>query len=171
VVGAINAPAQTILAGPEPELSRTETALRAAGLTVRRVRSAQPFHSPVLDAAAAEFEQAVAEERLRPPRIPVTSAWTGRPLEAAEALRPSFWARQLAGPVRFWAAVSSLPADGEFTFAEAGPGNLLSMVARRHPSTQARRSVVVGLLPTEGKDAWPVWRAGLDKLDSENSPH
>jgi len=164
VVGAINAPAQTILAGPEPELSLAEEALRTAGLTARRVRSVQPFHSPVLNAAAEEFERAIAEEELRAPQIPITSGWTGRPLEPAEALQPAFWARQMAGPVRFWQAVSSLPEDGEFTLVEAGPGNLLSMVARRHPSARARRSTVFGLLPTEGKDAWPVWQAGLEKL-------
>jgi [acyl-carrier-protein] S-malonyltransferase len=171
VVGAVNTPAQTILAGPEPELSLTEDALRAAGLTARRVRSAQPFHSPVLAAAAAVFEHAVAAERLRPPRIPITSAWTGRPVEPDDALTPSFWARQLAEPVRFWAAVSSLPDDGAFTFVEAGPGTLLSVVARRHPSVRARRSEVFGLLPAAGKETWPVWSAGLEKLCSDSSPH
>jgi acyl transferase domain-containing protein len=164
VIGAVNAPAQTILAGPEPELSLAEAALREAGLTGRRVRSAQPFHSPVLDAVAAEFELAVAAEALHPPRIPITSGRTGREVGPDEAVRPSFWARQLAEPVWFWEAVSSLPGEGAFTFAEAGPGNLLSVVARRHPSVRARRSEVLGLLPAEGKDAWPVWRAALEKL-------
>jgi [acyl-carrier-protein] S-malonyltransferase len=164
VVGAINAPAQTILAGPETELSLVEEAVRAAGLIGRRVRSTQPFHSPVLNAAAEEFEQAIAAEELRPPQIPITSGWTGRPVEPAEGLRPAFWARQMAEPVLFWQAVSSLPDDGEFTLVEAGPGNLLSTVARRHPSVRARRSKVFRLLPTEGKDAWPVWQAGLEKL-------
>jgi acyl transferase domain-containing protein len=163
VIGAINAPAQTILAGPEAELALVEVALRTAGLTGRRVRSAQPFHSPVLTAAAEEFEEAIAAERLRPPQIPITSAWTGRPVQA-EGLRPAFWARQMAEPVRFWQAVSSLPHDGEFTLVETGPGNLLSMVARRHPSVRGRRSEVFGLLPAEGKDVWPVWQAGLKKL-------
>ncbi|HKS44425.1 MAG TPA: acyltransferase domain-containing protein [Amycolatopsis sp.] len=168
VVGAVNAPAQTILTGPEPELSLVEEALWTAGLTSRRVRSAQPFHSPVLNAAADVFEQAVAAERLRPPRIPITSAWTGRPVESADGLRPAFWARQMAEPVRFWEAVSSLPDDGEFTMVEAGPGNLLSVIARRHPSVRARRSEVFGLLPTEGKAAWPVWLAGLEKLAEQS---
>jgi acyl transferase domain-containing protein len=163
-IGAVNAPAQTILAGAEPELNMAEHAAKEAGLTVRRVRSRQPFHSPVLDEAAKQFAKAIAAERLHVPRIPVTSARTCRIVEPHEALDPVFWARLMSEPVLFWPALSSLPSDGEFAFVEAGPGNGLSTAARRHPSVRAGHSEVLTLLPPPGREQWPVWQAGLERL-------
>ncbi len=163
-IGAVNGPAQTILAGAEPELLLAERAAEAAELTSRRVRSMQPFHSPVLEEAAREFEKAIAAERLNEPRIPVLSARTARLVEPGEAVDPAFWARLMCEPVLFWPALAGLPADGAFTFVEAGPGNGLSTTARRLPSVRAGHSRVLTLLPPPGKPAWPVWQAGLDRL-------
>jgi acyl transferase domain-containing protein len=165
-IGAVNAPAQTILAGAEPELSMAEHAAKEAGLTVRRVRSRQPYHSPVLDEAAKQIAKAIAAERLHVPRIPVTSARTCRIVEAHEAVDPVFWARLMSEPVLFWPALSSLPSDGEFAFVEAGPGTGLSTAARRHPSVRAGHSDVLTLLPPPGREQWPVWQAGLERLAS-----
>jgi [acyl-carrier-protein] S-malonyltransferase len=169
-IGAVNGPGQTILAGAEPELRLAEQAIERAELTARRVRSMQPFHSPVLDEAAKQFEKAIAAERLAEPRIPVLSARTARLVEPGEAVDPAFWARLMCEPVLFWPALSSLPADGAFTFVEAGPGNGLSIVARRLPSVRAGHSKVLTLLPPPGTAAWPVWQAGLDLLTSTAAP-
>lgn len=166
-VGAVNGPAQTILAGLEPELRLAERAARDAELTAVRVRSRQPFHSPVLDEAARQFEKSIAAERLNPPRIPVLSARTARVVTPDEALDPAFWARLMCEPVLFWPALAGLPSDGGFTFVEAGPGNGLATTARRHPSVRAGRSEVFSLLPPQGRDAWPVWQAGLARLAGE----
>ncbi|GLZ00729.1 acyltransferase domain-containing protein [Actinoplanes sp. NBRC 103695] len=164
VVGAVNAPAQTILAGPEPELTLAETAIRDAGVIARRVRSRQPFHSPVLADAARAFEKVISGEALHPPRIPVRSARTGRMVEPHEAVDPAFWAHLMCEPVLFWPALQGFAADGDWVFAEAGPGNGLSTAARRHPSVIARRGEVVTLLPPAGTDQWPVWEAGRQRL-------
>lgn len=163
-VGAVNAPAQTILAGPEPELTLVEAAAKEAGLVARRVRSLQPFHSPVLGEAAQRFEKAIAAERLSVPRIPVKSARTGRLVEPHEAVDPAFWAYLMCEPVLFWQTLSSLPSRGRFAFVEAGPGNGLATAARRHASVRAGNSDVITLMPPPGRDPWPVWQEGLRKL-------
>ncbi|TWP50507.1 acyltransferase domain-containing protein [Lentzea tibetensis] len=169
-IGAVNGPNQTILSGAEPELRLAARAAEAAELTARRVLSMQPFHSPVLDEAAGQFEKAIAAERLHEPKIPILSARTARVVTAGEAVDPAFWARLMCEPVLFWPALSSLPADGEYTFAEAGPGNSLSTAARRLPSVRTGRSRVLTLLPPQGKPAWPVWQAGLDQLAADTTP-
>lgn len=90
-VGAVNAPRQTVLAGPAEELARVEEALTAQGLTSRRVRALDPFHSPVMDDAARRFEKAVAQEELRLPRIPVRAVRPGAgasPAAGHHASRP-----------------------------------------------------------------------------------
>ncbi|MFC8076476.1 acyltransferase domain-containing protein [Streptomyces sp. NPDC057307] len=168
-VGAVNAPSQTILAGPEPELTLVEAAAKEAGLVARRVRARQPFHSPVLAEAAQKFERTIAAERLHVPRIPVTSARTARTVEPHEALDPAFWAYLMCEPVLFWQSLSGLPAEGRFVFVEAGPGSGLSTVARRHPSVRAGNSEVITLLPPAGRDPWPVWEEGLKTLAELNA--
>ncbi|TDC74466.1 acyltransferase domain-containing protein [Streptomyces hainanensis] len=163
-VGAVNGPAQTILAGPEAELTLAAEAARAAELTCVRVRAHQPFHSPVLAEAAREFEKAIAAERLRAPDTPVLSARTARTVAPEEAVDPGFWARLMSEPVLFWPALAGLPADEGFLFVDTGPGNGLATIARRHPSVRAGLSQVVPLMPPPGRDPWPVWEQGLATL-------
>ncbi|MFG2606228.1 acyltransferase domain-containing protein [Streptomyces sp. NPDC048514] len=176
-VGAVNAPAQTVLAGPEPSLARTEQALRGAGLVARRVRATEPWHSPVLREAALAFEEALAAEPLHPPRIPIRSARTGRTVTAREAVDPAFWAGQMAEPVLYWQALTRLLDSADHTLVETGPGVSLSAPARRHPSVRSGRSEVVSVLPGERQDCWATWQAALERLarlgvlDGEAAPH
>ncbi|MEU6226850.1 acyltransferase domain-containing protein [Streptomyces sp. NPDC047042] len=166
VVGAVNAPAQTVLAGPETLLGTVDLALRDAGLVTRRVRAHEPFHSPVLDEAALVFEEAVAAESPAPPRITVRSARTGLPVRAEEAVDPAFWARQMAEPVMYWQALAGLLDDGEYVLVETGPGNSLSAPARRHRSVRSGATEVVCMLPTERGDCWATWTAALRRLEA-----
>ncbi len=165
VVGAVNAPMQTVLAGSEPALTEVERALSAAGKVARRVRSRQPFHCPAVRSAAAVFEQAVARERLRPPDTPIWSGRTGRPVSDAEAVDPAFWAHQLAEPVLFWPALSALLDHGAYTLVETGPGPGLALSARRHPAVRSGRSTVCTLLTSRTEGAWEAWASALDCLE------
>ncbi|MFE6104067.1 acyltransferase domain-containing protein [Streptomyces laurentii] len=173
-VGAVNAPRQTVLAGPEEALLATEQALRIAGMVARRVRALDPFHSPVLASAAAELERAVAAEPLNPPRIPIWSGRTGRQVSAQDAVHPGFWARQMAEPVLFWPALSGLLEQGPYLLIETGPGRALSTPARRHPAVRSGETRLVCLLPSEGGDSRRSWREALEQLEEERmaaSPH
>ncbi|MEU1454128.1 acyltransferase domain-containing protein [Streptomyces avermitilis] len=166
VVGAVNGPSQTVLAGPEAPLLLAEQALCDVGLVTRRVRAREPFHSPALEEAARTFGEAVAAERLHLPEVRIWSARTGRPLQPHEALDPMFWARQMAEPVLYWSALTGLLDDSDGVLVETGPGNSLSAPARRHPSVRSGRSTVVCLLPTERGDCRSAWTAGLERLDA-----
>lgn len=164
VVGALNAPLQTILVGAEPHLSAVERALTEAQVPCRRVPSRQPFHCPAVDAAAVRFGKAFADERLRPPTTPIWSTRTARPVQDGEAVDPAFWAGQLAAPVLFWPALDELLAVGGVTLVEAGPGQSLSMLARRHPTVRRGSSEVVPLLPSKSEGSWTKWEAALAYL-------
>ncbi|WP_327723629.1 acyltransferase domain-containing protein [Streptomyces europaeiscabiei] len=168
-VGAVNAPRQTVLAGPAEELARVEEALTAQGLTSRRVRALEPFHSPVMDEAARRFEKAVAQEKLRLPKIPIQSSRTARPVRPEEAVDPAFWARQMAEPVLFWPALASLLEEGPLTVVETGPGRALSAPALRHAAVRERRSEVVCVMPDERDDAGRMWRDALARLQATSS--
>ncbi|MFF9011377.1 acyltransferase domain-containing protein [Streptomyces sp. NPDC014870] len=164
VVGAINAPRQTVLAGPEDELRAAERALRAAGLAARRARASEPWHSPVMGPAADRFEEAVARETRMPPRIALHSSAVGRPPTPGEIADPAFWARQMAQPVLFWPALSALLDDGAHLLVEVGPGNVLGAAARSHPALRDGRSEVLSLLPAR-KGPGKGFQAGLERLE------
>ena len=170
VVGALNAPAQTVLSGLEPQLSAAEETLREAGLTARRVPALQAFHCPALGKAADVFEAAFDAVTLRPPSVRIWSTRTARPVRAREATDGGFWAQQLVAPVLFWPALDDLLRHGDFTLVETGPGQGLSTLARRHPQVRARRSAVVPLLPPRAGADLPFFRTALAALPASGRP-
>ncbi|WP_309505183.1 acyltransferase domain-containing protein [Streptomyces sp. KM273126] len=147
VAAAVNAPRQTLLAGPDPQLREVEEKLCADGLTCRRAAARQAFHSPVMKRAAERGRDLVAAVRPGAPAWPLYSGYTGGPLDAAHAVRPEFWARQLADPVLFWPALDALLATGGHLLLEAGPGQGLTAIARQHRSVRSGASTAVPLLP------------------------
>lgn len=173
VVGAVNAPRQVILAGSDAPLAETAARLRAAGFTCRRTRALSPFHSPALAPAVQAALPALSRLPLRAPRLPLLSAYTGRPLTASEAADPWFWARQPAAPVLFGPALDALLKTGELLLLEAGPGQGLTALARRHPAVGSGRSAALGLLPVRSRgDASDLrtLRTAVEGLISEGQP-
>ncbi|GGN36498.1 hypothetical protein GCM10012285_10350 [Streptomyces kronopolitis] len=147
VVGALNGPRQILLAGAKAPLAEAESRLRAQGVLCRRARARQGFHSQLMDPVVASALPDVARTALRPPAVRLYSAYTGHPLGSAEAVDPSFWARQIAEPVLFGPALDRLLANGNFLLIDAGPGESLLSLARRHPAIASGRSDVVAVLP------------------------
>ncbi|NUS80414.1 MAG: acyltransferase domain-containing protein, partial [Streptomyces sp.] len=107
-VAAVNGPRQTVLAGPSDALERARATLTAAGRTVLPLRSGHAFHSPSASATARRFTQEVAALRPAPARATLVSCRTARPLRDSEAVDPAFWGDQIALPVRYWPALTSL---------------------------------------------------------------
>ncbi|SEG93580.1 Acyl transferase domain-containing protein [Actinacidiphila yanglinensis] len=163
-VGAVNAPAQTVLSGLEPHLSEVAAELAGAGVTARRVPALQAFHTPAIAGAADAFRRAFDTVPLHAPSIPVRSTRTGRLVTPAQAVDGAFWAEQLAEPVLFWPALDSLLRQGDFLLMEAGPGQSLSMLARRHPHIRARRSRVLPLLPARAGDDLGTFLAAVSHV-------
>jgi acyl transferase domain-containing protein len=143
VVGAWNAPRQTVLAGPSARLAEVTARVADAGLPHRAVGATLPFHSPALRPAARRLTAA----------IPIRSARTAALVTDEQAVDPSFWAGQLAEPVLFWPALDALLTDGDHTLMEAGPGQGLTTIAHRHPAVRRGDSIVVTSL--SGKDIVP----------------
>jgi acyl transferase domain-containing protein len=147
VIGAINAPRQTVLAGPDKPLAAVAATLQACGLACQPVRSRIAFHSPAVAEAAMSAGAALAEVTVCPPGLPLLSAYTADWLTAEQAADPAFWAGQPSAPVLFGPALDRLLAWEDLILVEAGPGQGLSSLARRHPAVMAGRSAVTALLP------------------------
>ncbi|MFC4374190.1 acyltransferase domain-containing protein [Nocardia halotolerans] len=169
-VAAVNAPKQTILAGPSAELDVIAAELRTAGKASRRVPSLTAFHSPVLAPAAAGSAAYLRSTNPRPPRIPVFSCYTTDPLDERTATDRDYWVRQPVDTVRFWPTLDKLMASyNDLICVEVGPGRGLSMLALRHPAVREGRVPVVAVSPARpgiGDGDWRTAAAAFASLST-----
>ena len=161
VIGAVNAPRNTVIAGPRAELDRAARILSEHAIVTMTVPSLSAFHSPSVWPALAGTQAGVAALPRRLPTITVISGYSAAPLRPQDVRDPAFWARQPADPVLFWPALGTLLAGTALTLIEAGPGQLLSRIARLHPAVRRGTSTVVPLLPAAPADGDEPDRAAL----------
>ncbi|MEU0052686.1 acyltransferase domain-containing protein [Streptomyces sp. NPDC006309] len=164
-VAAVNGPNQILLAGAREPLAEAESRLRARGVPCRPARARQGFHSPLMEPAVAATLPEYERTRWRAPAVRLYSAATGGPLTAGEATDPRFWGRQLAAPVLFGPALHRMLTDDDFLLVDAGPGQSLLSLARRHPAVASGRSRAVSLLPAAHATPGPAGRALADAVE------
>lgn len=119
----LNAPGQTVVAGPLAALEAFEQSLKAQGGRSLRLNVAGAFHSPLMRPASKKMAEALEEADIRAPEIPVYSNLTAQPYEAGKA--KDWLARQMGGPVRWEESIRNMAAQGFDTFLELGPGKVL----------------------------------------------
>ncbi|MEZ0075273.1 SDR family NAD(P)-dependent oxidoreductase [Planotetraspora sp. GP83] len=177
-VAVVNGPRQTVLAGTPEDVDAAVSVLAERKIACTRLATSGAFHTPLMAGAAAVFAEAFDDVRLSPPRLPLYSAAAGRRVSDEEATDPSFWADQVAAPVRFDRALDALFGDGRRLLVESGPGQTLTTLARRHPAVRDGASAAVPLLPREAGDPAAdarqtltavarVWTEGHDVLWAE----
>ncbi|MFI9828483.1 acyltransferase domain-containing protein [Streptomyces sp. NPDC051913] len=166
-VAAVNGPRQTVLAGPSDALERARATLTAAGRTVLPLRSGHAFHSPSASATARRFTREVAALRPAPARATLVSCRTARPLRDSEAVDPAFWGDQIALPVRYWPALTSLldasGTDPGLLLLDASPDRSLGAAARRHPAVRSGASQVLPLLAPAAHTGGPADVEAFDR--------
>ncbi|MCX4545461.1 acyltransferase domain-containing protein [Streptomyces sp. NBC_01565] len=121
----LNAPDQTVLAGPTGSLRALAAVIRTGdtGAKATLIDAPNPGHSRYMAEAAAGFARVLAGVSFAAPRIPVISNVTARPHvpeRMAELL-----AQHLYRPVHWSACMRYLRAAGVTELHQAGPGGLL----------------------------------------------
>jgi [acyl-carrier-protein] S-malonyltransferase len=125
-----NSPQQVVISGSVSAIERAEAL--AAGRRVRTVRLnvAGAFHSPLMEPAVQALSAAIDEATFSPPRFLVASNVTGTVVADPDEMR-ELCKRHVVSPVRWEACVGALAAAGAETFVEAGPGDVLTKLAKR----------------------------------------
>jgi len=136
-----NSPQQVVVSGSVPAVERAEQL--AAGRRIRAVRLkvAGAFHSPLMEPAARPLAEAIDAAGFSVPRFPVASNVTGELTSDPDALR-TLLKRHVVSPVRWERCARALHAAGASTFIEAGPGDVLTRLAKR--VVPGARAVAVG---------------------------
>ena len=147
VVGIVNSPSQVIVAGPRDGLARSRGNLEAEGFTCRTVPATTGFHSPMLADVVELTVPLVEKAQIRTPDLAFWSGFTATRPTAAELADPYLWARHPVEPVLFWPALEAMLAAGDHRLVEAGPGQVLSTVARRHKAVARGASSAHASMP------------------------
>jgi [acyl-carrier-protein] S-malonyltransferase len=132
-----NSPQQVVISGSVAAVERAEALCAERKIRAVRLRVAGAFHSPLMEPAVAPLREAIDAAAFAAPRFPVASNVTGALVSEPEELR-ELLVRHVVSPVRWEACAQALRAAGAEVFLEAGPGDVLTKLAKRVvPGAQA----------------------------------
>jgi [acyl-carrier-protein] S-malonyltransferase len=131
-VANLNAPGQVVVSGENAALDAVEAAAREHGVKrAVRLNVAGGFHSECMRPAAERLAAALTDVEIRPPRVPVVSNVTARPVADAAEIRANL-TEQICAPVLWERSMRWLVEErGVSAFLEPAPGNVLAGLMRR----------------------------------------
>jgi [acyl-carrier-protein] S-malonyltransferase len=138
-----NDPSQVVISGHRGAVERAlglakeKGAKRAILLPV-----SAPFHSPLMEPAAREMEQALAEVGLDEPAVPLYANVTAAPVEEPDEIR-RLLVEQVTGMVRWRESVAAMTDAGVDHFVEFGGKVLGPMVKRIAPDANVTSVVTM----------------------------
>ena len=126
-----NSPGQVVIAGHKAAVERaTEVAKEAGARRALLLSVSVPSHCDLMRPAADSLSHVLAETTVQPGSIPVISNVDVLAYENADGIRDGL-TRQLYSPVRWSETVQHLASQDVTTLVEAGPGKVLTGLARR----------------------------------------
>jgi [acyl-carrier-protein] S-malonyltransferase len=131
VVGNDNNAGNVVISGDKAAVDRAIEAAKTLGARAIPLNVSAPFHCALMQPAADEMAEALAQALIVPPRAPLVANVTAQPTLDPEAIR-RILVEQVTGRVRWRESMLWLAGEGGVTrFAEAGAGKVLSGMAKR----------------------------------------
>lgn len=131
VAANYNCPGQLVISGADDAVDEACARLKEAGARrAMRLPVGGAFHSPLMEAARAELEQAIAEVEFHTPVCPIYQNVDAAAYSDAEQIKRNLIA-QLTSPVRWTQITRNMLSDGIGSFTELGPGNVLQGLIKK----------------------------------------
>ena len=131
VAANYNCPGQLVISGTNEAVDAACVKLKEAGARrALRLPVGGAFHSPLMEAARAELEQAISEVEFHSPVCPIYQNVDAKPQTEPEAIKANLIA-QLTAPVRWTQIAQNMVADGFANFVELGPGAVLQGMIKK----------------------------------------
>lgn len=131
VASNFNCPGQVVISGTASGVERACEQLRTAGARrVLRLQVGGAFHSPLMQPAAEELEEAILATEFLKPECPIYQNVNAYPQTDPEQIRQNLLL-QLTAPVRWTQTVKNMVVDGATEFYEFGPGDVLKGLIRK----------------------------------------
>ena len=126
-----NCPGQLVISGNIEAINEACAQIKAAGAKrALPLKVGGAFHSPLMQPAKDEQQEAIENTEFHEPVCPVYQNVDGKPHTDAAEIKANLIA-QLTSPVRWTQCVQNMIADGADDFTECGPGKALQgMIGR-----------------------------------------
>ncbi len=131
VAANYNCPGQLVISGSIEAVDAACEQLKAAGARrALRLPVGGAFHSPLMEPAKVELQEAIEAAPFRTPICPVYQNVDAKPYTGPEQIKANLIA-QLTAPVRWTYIVQNMLADGIDSFVELGPGAVLQGLIKK----------------------------------------
>jgi [acyl-carrier-protein] S-malonyltransferase len=136
VVANDNNAGNIVISGDKAAVDRAIERAKELGARAIPLNVSAPFHSPLMEPAAAEMDAVLAEVSVEPLRVPLVANVTARPVvgdwnELKWDIR-RLLVEQVTGRVRWRESMEWMAGEGGVTrFAEIGSGKVLTGMAKR----------------------------------------
>ena len=126
-----NNPQQVVISGTKKGIERAVEMMQAMGAKRAIVLNVSgAFHSPLMEPARVELQEAINETEIKEPICPVYQNATAEPATHPMDIKMNLIS-QLTSPVLWTQSVERMIADGAEEFIEVGPGNVLQGLVKK----------------------------------------
>jgi [acyl-carrier-protein] S-malonyltransferase len=131
VAANYNSPGQIVISGSVPGIDLAVEKLAALGARrALKLPVGGAFHSPLMEPARAELEEAIQSAPFSTPVCPVYQNVNALPSSDPGEIKMNLVA-QLTAPVKWTQTVKHMIADGATSFTEVGPGKVLQGLIKK----------------------------------------
>jgi [acyl-carrier-protein] S-malonyltransferase len=131
VTANYNCPGQIVISGSNEGIDKAIELLKVKGVKLAvKLAVGGAFHSPLMEPARIELEEAIRNTCFHNPICPVYQNVTAKPSIDPEAIKANLVA-QLTSPVRWTETIRNMISDGATSFTEVGPGKVLQGLIKK----------------------------------------
>ncbi|GAB7088398.1 ACP S-malonyltransferase [Marinifilum fragile] len=126
-----NCPGQLVISGSMKGIEIACEKLKEAGAKrALPLKVGGAFHSPLMEPARVELEEAIENTNFSTPSCPVYQNVNAKPVTDPSEIKKNLVA-QLTAPVRFTQTLVNMIADGASSFTEVGPGKVIQGLVKK----------------------------------------
>jgi [acyl-carrier-protein] S-malonyltransferase len=139
-----NCPGQLVISGSvEGVVKACELMTQAGAKRAIKLNVGGAFHSPLMEAARVELQQAIESTEIKEPICPIYQNIDAKPYKDVASIKHNLIA-QLTGAVRWTQTVERMLQDGATSFTEVGPGNVLQGLVKKVSRSVETSSATIG---------------------------
>ncbi|WP_320019840.1 ACP S-malonyltransferase [Labilibaculum manganireducens] len=126
-----NCPGQLVISGSMKGIEiACEKLLEAGAKRALPLKVGGAFHSPLMEPARVELEEAIENTTFSTPICPVYQNVNAMPISNPDEIKKNL-VSQLTAPVRFTQTMVNMIADGATLFTEVGPGKVIQGLVKK----------------------------------------
>ncbi len=126
-----NSPGQIVISGSEKGIDLAIEKLSSIGAKrALKLKVGGAFHSPLMEPARIELENAIENTNFNSPICPVYQNVNAKAVSDPNQIKENL-KLQLTSPVRWTQTIINMLADGADSFTEVGPGNVLQGLIKK----------------------------------------